>query len=254
MTTAALQQLPLWSDGAIDGDWRVRRSRRARRLGARIFPDGTVEIVVPYGAGARQVAGFVERHRQHIERVRLRWPRVETAFPPGCIILPALGESWRCEFRAAGAGGGGRLDVIASVGVGGGVLALSREAGNEALRAALLDWLCERARQTLAPQLAALAASFGVHYQRLQIRRQRTRWGSCSALGTISLNCCLLFHRPAVVRYLLAHELAHRTHMNHSARFWRLVEQYEPGWRECDRELTHGWQQVPGWVLRALRA
>jgi hypothetical protein len=137
---------------------------------------------------------------------------------------------------------------------GSGVLALSSTLGNDALRAALLDWLCERARQALAPQLDALAVSLGVHYQRLQIRRQRTRWGSCSALGTVSLNCCLLFHRPAVVRYLLAHELAHRTHMNHSARFWRLVEQYEPDWREYDRELTDGWQQVPGWVLQTLRA
>jgi predicted metal-dependent hydrolase len=263
MTTAALQQLPLWNDNAIDADWRVRRSPRARRIGARIFPDGSVEIVVPAGAGARQVAGFVERYRHRIERCRQRWPRVDPVFPPERIELPALGESWRCEFRPAGMARRGRLDVMAGADSGadvaagagsGGVLALSRAIGNDALRAALLDWLCERARHTLGPQLAALAARLGVHYERLQIRCQRTRWGSCSAVGTISLNCCLLFHRPGVVRYLLAHELAHRTHMNHSARFWRLVEQYEPAWRVYDRELTHGWHQVPGWVLQALRA
>ena len=252
MTTAALQQLPLWSDGAIEVNWRVRRSGRARRLGARIFRDGTVEIVVPVGASARQVAGFVERHRAWIERHRQRSPRVDLAFPPERIELPALGENWRCEFRPDGAAG--RDSLNARAGDSGGVLILSHAVGNDALRAALLDWLCERARQTLAPQLTALAARLGVRYQRLQIRRQRTRWGSCSALGTLSLNCCLLFHRPAVVRYLLAHELAHRTHMNHSVRFWRLVEQYEPDWRACDRELAGGWNQVPGWVLQALRA
>lgn len=260
MTTAALQQLPLWSDGTIDADWRVRRSRRARRLGARIFPDGTVEIIVPSGAGARQVAGFVERHRNRIEHLRQRSRRVDLAFPPERIELPALAESWRCELRPSAAAGRSRLDVLAGAGIGGGagagggVLSLNPAFGNDALRATLLDWLRERALLTLAPQLAALAACLGVQYQRLQIRCQRTRWGSCSALGTISLNCCLLFHRPAVVRYLLAHELAHRTHMNHSTRFWRLVEQYEPDWREYDRELTHGWQQVPGWVLQTLRA
>jgi predicted metal-dependent hydrolase len=100
--------------------------------------------------------------------------------------------------------------------------------------------------------LAALAEHFGVLYRRMQIRRQRTRWGSCSTSGTISLNCCLLFHPPEVVRYLLAHELAHLTHMNHSPRFWRLVEQYEPRWREHDRALTHGWRQVPGWALQGV--
>jgi predicted metal-dependent hydrolase len=121
-------------------------------------------------------------------------------------------------------------------------------------RGALLERLAARAHELFAPQLRELAALMGVSFRQLQIRHQRTRWGSCSARGTISLNCCLLFHRPAVVRYLLVHELAHLTHMNHSARFWQLVERYEPQWREHDRELAAGWSQVPGWVLRTLRA
>jgi len=247
MTTAALQQLPLWSDAATDAGWRVRRSRRARRLGARVFRDGSVEIVVPLGASARQVAGFVDRHRAWIERHRQRAPRVDLRFPPPGIELPALGERWQCE---PGPESGARRGYVRAIGgIGGGVLQLQRGAGEAALRSALREWLCERARQALEPQLAQLAADFGLQYRRVQIRRQRTRWGSCSALGTISLNCCLLFHRPAVVRYLLVHELAHRTHMNHSARFWGLVAHYEPDWRACDRELVSGWDRVPGWVL-----
>ena len=229
MITAALQQLPLWSEGAIDAAWRVRRSRRARRLGVRIFRDGTVEIVVPAGAGARQVAGFVERHRGWIERHRRRAPQADLTFPPERIELRAVGETWQCRPAAT-------------------------SADARALRGALLDWLSMRAEAILAPQLAALAECLGVRYQRVQIRRQRTRWGSCSARGTISLNCCLLFHRPEVVRYLLAHELAHLTHMNHSRQFWELVERYEPQWRALDQELVRGWNQVPGWVLQALRA
>jgi predicted metal-dependent hydrolase len=248
MTTAALHQLPLWSDGALEADWRVRLSRRARRLGARVFPDGSVEIVVPTSAGARQVTRFVERHRERIEQMRRRWPRIEVGFPPGRVELPAVGEVWRCERVADGTS---LPDALLERD---GRLLLNTAMGEEAVRAALLDWLCERARQLLAPQLAALAANLGVRYQRLQIRRQRTRWGSCSTRGTISLNCCLLFHRPEVVRCLLAHELAHLTHMNHSERFWQLVERYEPGWRELDRELAHGWKQVPAWALHGARA
>jgi len=252
MSTAALQQLPLWSDEATEAGWRVRRSRRARRLGVRIFRDGSVEIVAPLGVSPRQVSGFVERHRAWIDRHRQRAPRVELAFPPTHIELPALGESWQCEWRSELPAGERRVQELA--GEQGGVLQLCGASDDGALRAALLDWLCERARSALTPMLATLAANLGVEYRRVQIRRQRTRWGSCSAQGTISLNCCLLFHRPAVVRYLLAHELAHRTHMNHGKRFWTLVERYEPDWRNSDRELTRGWNQVPGWVLQALRA
>jgi predicted metal-dependent hydrolase len=256
MTTAALQQLPLWSDGAIDAAWRVRRSQRARRLGVRIFRDGTVEIVVPPGAGARAVSAFVARHRDWIERHRQRAPRADLAFPPERIDLPALGESWACHVVPAGAPGVRReppVRALAASGTGG-VLQLRSGTDESLLGNAMLDWLCERATAALAPQLSTLAHNCGVRYRRLQVRRQRTRWGSCSARGTISLNCCLLFHRPAVVRYLLVHELSHLTHMNHSARFWQQVERHDPQWREHDRELTAGWNQVPGWALCSLQA
>jgi predicted metal-dependent hydrolase len=89
-------------------------------------------------------------------------------------------------------------------------------------------------------------------YRRLAVRRQRTRWGSCSVPGTISLNCCLLFQRAEVLRYLLVHELAHVKHMNHSPRFWDLVARHCPNCRPLDRELLDGWRRVPSWVFRDL--
>ena len=73
----------------------------------------------------------------------------------------------------------------------------------------------------------------------------------CSTAGTISLNVCLMFQSPAVVRYLMVHELCHRVHMNHSKRYWRLVESFEPQWRALDAELLKGWRHVPAWVFPA---
>jgi hypothetical protein len=118
-----------------------------------------------------------------------------------------------------------------------------------ALQRCLVRWLSGQVRRRLAPEVEALAREHGLQYSRISIRRQRTRWGSCSRSGTISLNVCLAFQRPEVVRYLLLHELAHTRHMNHSARFWDCVAGLCPDWQALDRELATGWRQVPQWVF-----
>jgi len=115
-------------------------------------------------------------------------------------------------------------------------------------RAALRDWLLEQGRRTLVPWLEHVAVERGFEFGQVQLRRQRTRWGSCSRHGTISLNVALLFQRSAVVRYLFVHELCHLRHMNHSPRFWRLVAGHEPDFRALDRELMRGWRHVPDWL------
>jgi predicted metal-dependent hydrolase len=82
----------------------------------------------------------------------------------------------------------------------------------------------------------------------VQIRLQRTRWGSCSSSGSISLNASLLFVAPALVRYLFVHELCHLFSMNHSRRFWNAVERFEPDYRALDRKLTAAWALIPLWA------
>ncbi len=117
-------------------------------------------------------------------------------------------------------------------------------------RQQLRRWLKRAAYERLAPRLLQLADELGYSISRVSIRCQRTRWGSCSTRGTVSLNCSLVFLRWEVVRYLFVHELAHTRHMNHSASFWRLVEKIEPDYRRLDRELLAGWRTVPGWVFK----
>ena len=72
-----------------------------------------------------------------------------------------------------------------------------------------MPWLTATGRAAAAQATRRLAREIGIDYSRLNVRRQRTRWGSCSTKGTISLNVCLMFQRPAVVRYLMIHELCH---------------------------------------------
>ncbi len=239
-------QLPLWSDKHATDGWSVRESQRARRLTVRVFHTGRVEIVVPSRTSQRAVERFLERHRTWIERKREEARRragPPVPFPPRQIELPACEETWRIHL----AGGCGRAR-IGSPALG--LLALGGDAGNgQAVRQALRRWLTERARQVLAPRLADCARELGFSYDRVLIRRQRTRWGSCSTRGTISLNCCLLFQRPPVVRYLMIHELVHTLHMNHSRRFWQRVARHCPDYHSLDRELLDGWRRVPEWVF-----
>ena len=159
--------------------------------------------------------------------------------------MRATGENLaRCTWRVAS----GRLRVAEAA--SGGILQRARARPRRQICARRCGaWLLRAARERLAPRVAALAAATGVPYSRVSIRRQRSRWGSCSARGTISLNCCLLFQRPEVVDYLIVHELMHVKHMNHSARFWQAVERHCADWRALDRELVQGWRHVPRWVF-----
>lgn len=240
-------QLGLLEEPAGDqAGWRVRASQRARRLTVRVFPGGGVEIVVPQGTGPRAVENFVRRYRSWIDRKVAQYRPVEAATGnglPEVVRFRFSGDHWRVEYVEAH--GAPRISVE-----GDRLLLIGEQSRVVLLRHALQRFTMRAAHSTLVPLLARLAAECGLCYAHAQIRRQRTRWGSCSRHGTISLNACLVFQPAEVVRYLLIHELAHTRHMNHSRRFWALVESLEPRWRELDAELAQGWREVPGWVLR----
>ena len=239
-------QLQLFDTRSADDRWTVRVSGRARRLSVRVYPGGRVEVIVPPGASPAAVQKFIGTHRQWIHR---RVEDLSTAAAsdesrPASIKLAAIGRLFAVEYEHAGEDSA-QLRVV-----GENMLTVRGPLHNDRATAVLLrSWLADLARQQLGAQLADIAEECGFRYARAQVRRQRTRWGSCSASGTISLNVCLLFLRPPVVRYLLVHELCHTRHMNHSAKFWALVESFEPHYRALDQELLRGWQSVPGWMF-----
>jgi len=240
-------QLQLFDSHEATPRWDVRVSRRARRLSVRVYPGGRVEVVVPPGASAVTVERFVGVHRRWIdERVAdlSSLPGVVTETRPATLELPAIGRSYRVEYRSSASS-----EIRIATPDDGRLLISGRLDSDQRLAKALRRWLTVLAHTELGRETARIAAHYGFEFKRVQIRRQRTRWGSCSATGTISLNVCALFQEPAVMRYLLIHELSHTRHMNHSRRFWSLVESMEPDYRRLDRELLRGWQRVPGWMF-----
>ena len=226
----------------------IRRSRRARRLSARVHLDGRVEVVAPLYAPGVIVDDFIARHRAWMDARRTerlqQW--VVEAFPPQQLELQALDERWRIS-KVASQSSRMHWQETADREL---QLHLPEGANRMQSRVLLLEWLRHYLRPHFERRLSTLAACHGFHYESMQLRRQRTRWGSCSKRGVISLNLCGAFQAPEVLDYLMLHELVHTRHMNHSDRYWKAVEAVCPAWRELDLALTRGWQHVPQWIFR----
>jgi predicted metal-dependent hydrolase len=235
-------QLSLFETRSLSDPFAVRVSPRARRLTARVHVGGRVEIVVPVGVNAHAVRDFVQRFTPWINR---KVAAMRCFVAPVEAVPPAIELAFTDEYLAVEwhRGPSRKLEQHSD-------RIVVHAPDDAAARVLLQGWLKGAAQERLAPRLLELAAELKYSVLRVSIRCQRTRWGSCSTRGTVSLNCSLVFLRPAVVRYLFIHELAHTKHMNHSPSFWRLVEKLEPDYRRLDRELLAGWRTVPAWVFK----
>lgn len=223
----------------------VRESARAKRLSIKVYPRGKVEVVVPKRTRPGVVAAFVSENKDWIRQARDSFAAEHSPEPfvlPQTIELPAVQAVITVSYVKK-PGNSVRYRCNGSH------LTLSGRISNEkACISAIRRWLAVFARQEFEPRLKALSELTDISYGRMQVRAQRTCWGSRSSSGTLSLNLCLLFLRPELMRYLMIHELCHGRHMNHSRRFWNLVGRYEPRYRALDRELTECWKSVPSWL------
>ena len=100
-----------------------------------------------------------------------------------------------------------------------------------------LKKLTKLAKQVIPEKVSYYARLMGVTYGRISIRKQKTRWGSCSREGNLNFNCLLMMAPPEVLDYVVVHELSHRLEMNHSVRFWTQVEKVLPDYRKPRRWL-----------------
>lgn len=249
----AAPQLPLFppDDPYLDqpgqrSGFSVRESARAKRLSIKVFPRGKVEVVVPRRTRPAEVEQFVAENQGWIRRARESFAARHPQEPfrlPSKIELKAVGRTITVCYEPEAGARSVRYRFNKEV------LTLRGRTGDEMLCVrAIRRWLSVAAREEFSGRLQTLSGLTGISYSKLQIRAQRTCWGSRSSSGTISLNLCLLFLGPQVLRYLMVHELCHGRHMNHSKRFWTLVGKFEPDYRKLDRELTECWQFVPSWL------
>lgn len=97
--------------------------------------------------------------------------------------------------------------------------------------------LKERAKQYIPQRVEYWAEIIGVKYNSVSIRAQKTRWGSCSSKGNLNFNCLLMLTDTEAIDYVIIHELCHIKELNHSKRFWSLVETYMPNYKEVQKRI-----------------
>jgi len=201
----------------------IRRSNRARRVRVAVDAHDGVQVTLPARAREREAALAVAELRPWIERrlAELHAARERLAVPAG--HLPYLGS------RLAVTPEAGRLRAHRR---GDALLVPGHEP-----RSAIERWYRRTARSEIAPRLDEAVAALGRHYSRLTIREQRTRWGSCSTTGAMSFNWRLLLGPEEVLDYVVWHEACHLVVMDHSRRFWSLLERHRPGYRASQRWL-----------------
>jgi predicted metal-dependent hydrolase len=212
---------------AVEPNVVFERSPKARRYRLTLRRDGVAVATIPVRGSVREAQRFVEQHREWLDRARERQrkrPRAAEIWVPGTHVL------WRgemVEVRIAATGERPQVCLAADV------FRVARLDGD--LRPTLEAHFARKAKIELPARTWELAAVTGVEVKFVTVRNQRSRWGSCSANGTISLNWRLVQTPDFVRDYIIYHELMHLREMNHSARFWARVEEVCPGWREAER-------------------
>jgi hypothetical protein len=213
---------------------RLRRHRQARRYTLRIqATTREVILTIPPRGTLKEASAFALKHGGWIAARLGRLPKA-APFADGAV-LPFRGVPHRIAHRP-----GARGTVWTETDAGGEpLLCVAGQAPHIDRR--IGDFLRREARRDLEFASQRFASDLGVVLRRVVVRDQSSRWGSCSTTGVLSYSWRLVLAPNEVLDYLAAHEVAHLVEMNHSARFWRLVQRLYPG-----HEAARAWLDAHG--------
>ncbi len=182
-----------------------------------------------------------QRRHARLEAARIEWR--------DCVSFPFLGEPLmvRLAPQVGAVRASASLFVVGADGAGLRTLrlAVAHAASPQQIGDAARDWLTQQARRLFIERLDHFAPLLAVCWNTLALSNAATRWGSASANGSIRLNWRLIHFRPAVIDYVVAHELSHLRVMNHSPRFWQTVGSVVPDYESLRRQLKD--EAVPRW-------
>ncbi|MHC8507803.1 MAG: M48 family metallopeptidase [Rhodospirillales bacterium] len=204
----------------------VRRDRRARNITLRVdASDSTVVLTAPPWAPKADIENMIWTRAGWIRgRLAEIVPRVP--FTPGARV-PVLGAE-RTLVHEGGRRGPARLE---------GEFLIAPGAAEHFARR-IEDWLKAEAKRAITPLADGLAERAGLRRGRISVRDTKSRWGSCAPGGGLSFSWRLVMAPEYVLDYIVAHEVAHLAHADHSRAFWAKVESLTPHRAAADRWLN----------------
>lgn len=203
-------------------EYRVVRSRAARKLRIRVGPNG-VEVVQPIERKSADISAFLDRNEdwildqlRRVDRLRNVWRSEPRRV--GEILFRGEPTKVRIESTHTRARGN-RVDFI-----GGEIVVYRGPASRTPVGLSLETWLRRQARNEIEKHLTTVTARLKQGPRRLYVMGQRTKWGNCSARRNLSFNWRLILAPEFVLRYLVTHEAVHLAVPDHSAKFWLTVQ------------------------------
>lgn len=191
-----------------------------------------VIVKVPHEMSKAQIDHMVAKHHRWIEEAlakKREWAQTSDWYRTGRQLY--LGTYWPVTIKR-----GHPFHSIATFSEEQGFILMTD--GSEACaRAAMEKFYRTQSKAVIEPILEKYTACLGVHYEKVTIRKQVTRWGSCSSKGNLSFNMKILCAPKAAIEYVVLHEVAHLKHFNHSHAFWEEVERWMPDYRKHMNDL-----------------
>lgn len=217
------------------GTIRVTLNKRARRIIMRAQPDA-IYVTMPPGATNDDLCSALKRFAPELSAQR---EKLRSVMP--CFDTPIVTENFIFrlhkhsgdKFQLQKNGKEYILLIPASDDI-------DTETRRNWLRKIVYEAMLQCAKEVLPVRLQSFAEHYSFKYKRVVFRASKTRWGSCSSNGTISLNTRLVLLPDALIDYVLLHELCHTREMNHGADFWKLLDSVTDGRsKELRNELRH---------------
>lgn len=219
------------------------RRRGQKHINIRVHHDGRVTVSAPAHTSNERVFDAIRAKRQwicsHVDRAKEKKAGIDEL-----SSLPVGGIPHKVTIEYAPA----KRGLVRLAPESREIMLRTPDKSRQKRLDQLSGFLKRYCAQTVSPEVLALSQLMKVNINRISYRNQKTRWGSSSARGNISLNFRIALLPPEKRKYLIIHELAHQVHMNHSADFWQHLAAWEPNYREND-----GWLKEHAFFLGLLR-
>ena len=209
--------------------YQIKKNRRSRSIRININAAGQVSVSAPWSYPDFLIKQFVNKQQAWILKQQAKAAKKQIQLKADELLI--FGQRYHIK-----------VDTDPKLKLG-----VNPDAENKQLVLRLIKgqsqqklierFLKNTATKYLTQKTAQLSQTMAIHYNKITIRQQSSRWGSCSSQGNLNFNWRLVHYPPAIINYVIIHELAHRQHLNHSAAFWQLVKKYDPHYKQHQKIL-----------------